>query len=147
MFISLKAIISRNRSGIAVSLKIFVFLKNNLLQHTAREARIASAPAALICPNDTRGKDPWSFSPRGSPFSFKTRKKHMQRQNAATKDAKNTQRKKTKRNSRNKSTHCPKSRACPPPPQKQNTLRSIYFDLNRMLAALRWGKLIVIESI
>ena len=72
MFISLKAIISRNRSGIAVSLKIFVFLKNNLLQHTAREARIASAPAALICPKIKRGKDPWSFSPLGSPFSFTT---------------------------------------------------------------------------
>ena len=58
------------------------FKKNSLIQETAREARIVSAPAALLCPNDTRGKDPWSFSPRGSPFSFKTRKKRSAIRNA-----------------------------------------------------------------
>ena len=53
----------------------FLFRILSELRLSAQKARIVSAPAALICPNDTRGKDPWSFSPRGSPFSFKTRKK------------------------------------------------------------------------
>ena len=64
-----------NHSESAVSLKMFIFLKNNLIQDTSREARIVSAPAALICPNDTRGKDPWSFSPRGSPFSLRNHRR------------------------------------------------------------------------
>jgi len=36
----------------------------------AQKARIASAPGALICPENKREKDPWSFSPLESPFSL-----------------------------------------------------------------------------
>ena len=50
-------------------------------------------PAALICPNDTRGKDPWSFSPRGSPFSFTTR--------PAKKTQRNTQRTQSPQDAKN----------------------------------------------
>ena len=69
----------------------FLFRILSELRLSAQKARIVSAPAALICPNDTRGKDPWSFSPRGSPFSFKTRK------NAAQRKKKHTQRQKTQK--------------------------------------------------
>ena len=104
-----------NYSGSTISLKIFIFLKNNLIQDTSREAPLQIIliillktrstareaplqiiliifknnhskkllgkrgsrvhPAALICPNDTRGKDPWSFSPRGSPFSLRNHRR------------------------------------------------------------------------
>ncbi len=39
-----------NHSGSSISLKIFIFLKNNLLQHTAREARIVSASGRTPLP-------------------------------------------------------------------------------------------------
>ena len=63
--------------------------KNILLElrATARKARIVSAPAALICPNSKRGKDPWSFSPLGSPFSFK----NLHAKNSQERNAKCTQ--------------------------------------------------------
>ena len=53
--------------------------KNILLElrSTARKARIVSAPAALICPKIKRGKDPWSFSPLGSPFSLRNRRSSL----------------------------------------------------------------------
>ena len=72
-----KIFIPRNRSDRVNSFKNILLE----LRATARKARIVSAPAALICPNSKRGKDPWSFSPLGSPFSFTTRPE--KRQNAA----------------------------------------------------------------
>ena len=67
------------------------------LRFTAREARIVSAPAALLCPNNKRGKDPWSFSPLGSPFSFKTRQKTRNTKRRKNARSAITQRQKTQK--------------------------------------------------
>ena len=83
---------------------------------SAQKARIVSAPAALLCPESTRGKDPWSFSPRGSPFSFKTR----QKQNAEKTHAIRNDKRRQKHATRAKSPHSAPLFPYAVVPQRQN---------------------------
>ena len=125
-----------NHSGSAISLKIFIFLKNNLIQDTSREARIVSAPAALICPESTRGKDPWSFSPRGSPFSFTTRPAKTKRN---ARNHRRTQKNKTQKKRTQRQKHAIRSdkgrsaKRRTQRPQKARTLSKI------LLLSPKWG--------
>ena len=76
---------------------IGISFKNNLIQDTSREARIASAPTALICPESTRGKAPWSFSRHylsdlALPFFLTQSPQDAKNARNATRNDKNTQR-------------------------------------------------------
>ena len=72
-------------------------------------------PAALICPNDTRGKAPWSFSPRGSPFSLRnhrrTQRKTQRMQSPQdAKNARNAIRSDKGRSAKRRTKRTPKAR-------------------------------------